>query len=191
MLAFFEIQKMIALAFCLLGRKAHVEQNRISLAAYAVMARGKLKVIALVGVGYTAPGKECAPDKRRLAARFLKYTEIYVQRQGAYVVAEGIIYRFYLFLVVNYKAALAAQHLGQLVKAEGKRFFEQVRQTLGKLVAGGDYSYELGRKCVAVQQNAVSLGDGAAFALDSRLTQLRFDLLRKGHISHPLQGRGL
>ena len=140
----------------------------------------KLKMVALFRIRDRAAGKKRAAHEGRLAAGLLDNAEIYMQRGVFHVVAEGVVNYLYLFRLGYGEAAFCAVRVGQPVKADAEGFFEQMRQPPGKFGAGSAYAYLPRREAAAVQQNAVGLGDGTAFALDPRLAQLALNFLRKG-----------
>ena len=75
---------------------------------------------------------------------------------------------------------LHAARFFRLVEVNAEGAAHKVRKARGKLVACRGYAYLLCRKAVRIQQNTIGLGNGAAFALDPRLTQLCFYFLREG-----------
>ena len=96
-----------------------------------------------------------------------------VRQRCAAVGSEGVKDRRELIRIGYRERTLALGSLGrEPVKAHAEGLAEELRQSGRKLRACSDNAYLVCGKGVAVEQHAVALGDGAAFPVGPRLTQL-------------------
>ena len=101
---------------------------------------------------------------------------------AAGVAAEALENPGDLFRVEDAEAALAQSVFRrELVKAKGKGFLEQAGKPLGKGSAGGDDPDFGGAEGVAVEQDAVTLGQCQTALLQTAVAELCFGFGGKGH----------
>ena len=146
------------------------------------MGSGQFQMVGLGGAGHTAAGQKRPPQKGSLAAVLFHDGQIDMQGKGAAgIKAEGGHNGFNLLRTADDKHQFArCSLLRQGIKAHGKGLAEQPGQQSGKILAFRN-DFNLGfRKAVAKQQNAETLGQGAAAGLGNFFTNLRLGGRGKG-----------
>ena len=179
----FEVEQGMRTALGLLRLQVHLQQHRAKLPADAVVTGGELEMKTLFGIGHAASGQKGTFDKGFTAAGIFENAEIDVMGDGAAgVAAEALENVGDFFGIEDAEAALAQGVLRrELVKAEGKGFFEQPRKALGKGRGGGNNPNLGGAEGVAVEQDAVAFGECQTALVKAAVTELCLGFGGKGH----------